>query len=180
MDEIYLVNSAKAGNREDLNLLLSNNLTILKGYVIKMTMDPNLSQDIVQETLLKAVLNLDKFEPNAKFSTWLIRIAINVYRDYLRRNKQLEEINEDYMDVSRGPEDTAISKLQHSQVMEVIKKLPFEKKSVFILKHFYGYKYEEIASMVGCPTGTVRSRLHNAVKTIIKELEERGFYNEGF
>ena len=57
--------------------------------------------------------------------------------------------------------------------MKIILKLPYEKRAVFILKHYYGYKYEEISEIIGCPLGTVRSRLHNAVKYIINEIERK-------
>ncbi len=87
MNELELINKAKNGNKSALNSLLKDNLNILKGYIVKMVGDPHLAQDIIQDALLKAVLNINKFEPRAKFSTWLIKIATNVYRDYLRKNK---------------------------------------------------------------------------------------------
>jgi RNA polymerase sigma-70 factor (ECF subfamily) len=75
LDELDLIEKAKQGNKSALNTLLTDNYTILKGYIVKMTGNPELSQDIQQETLLKAVINIKKFIPKAKFSTWLIKIA---------------------------------------------------------------------------------------------------------
>lgn len=173
MDEYELLREAKLGNKEALNRLLSDNLKILKGYVVKMTGDPALSQDIVQDTLLKAIININKFQPNAKFSTWLIKIATNVYRDYLRRRRNIVELEDSVEYDGQSTEESVISKLEYREIMKIILKLPHEKRSVFILKHYYGYKYEEIAQIVNCPIGTVRSRLHNAVKFIICELERR-------
>ena len=66
-----LIENAKSGNKDALNTLLSENYPILQGYVIKMTGNCDIAQDIVQETMLKAVINIKKFVPKAKFSTWL-------------------------------------------------------------------------------------------------------------
>lgn len=173
LNELELINTAKKGNKSSMNTLLTENLKILKGYVIKMTGDPHLSQDIIQDTMLKAVLNIKKFEPRAKFSTWLIKIATNLYRDYLRKNKSLEVIEEAFEDSGERFEDTTISRIEYEEIMKIIQKLPYEKRSAFILKHYYGYKYEEIAEIQGCPLGTVRSRIHNAVKQIVTEMEIR-------
>lgn len=174
MNELELLNKARDGNKSALNTLLCNNLNILKGYVIKMTGDPHLAQDIIQDTLLKAVLNIKKFEPKARFSTWLIRIATNVFRDYLRKNKPLELIEDTLEDKTQNVEDIASANIEYKEIMGIIQKLSPEKRYAFILKHYHGYKYEEIAQILDCPIGTVRSRIHNAVKYIIEEFERKG------
>ena len=173
MDELELINKAKNGNKGALNTLLKDNLNLLKGYVVKMVGDPHLAQDIIQDTMLKAVLNINKFEPKAKFSTWLIKISTNVYKDYLRKNKSFELVDENFIDKNKQVEDIVMLNYEYKEIMKIILKLPYEKRAVFILKHYYGYKYEEISEILGCPLGTVRSRLHNSVKYIIKEIERK-------
>ena len=174
MSEIDLIEKAKKGNKSALNTLLTESMPVLKGYIIKMTGDINLSQDIIQDTMLKAVLNISKFEPKAKFTTWLIKISTNVYRDYLRKNRQSEVLDETLEDKSPDTEEKAISDYEYKEILGIVNKLPPDKRSVFILKHYYGYKYEEIAEILNCPAGTVRSRLHYSVDFIIKELERKG------
>ncbi|MBX4266966.1 RNA polymerase sigma factor SigY [Clostridium estertheticum] len=173
MDEVELINKAKNGNKSALNALLKDNLNILKGYVIKMAGDPYLAQDIIQDALLKAVININKFEPKAKFSTWLIKIATNVYRDYLRKNKRFKFSDEVLVDNAMKLEDIVIQNYEYKEIMKIILALPYEKRVVFILKHYYGYKYVEISEIINCPIGTVRSRLHNAVKYIVNEIERK-------
>jgi len=174
LDELELINKAKEGNKGALNILLEDNLNILKGYVIKMVGNSHLAQDIIQDTMLKAVTHISKFEPKAKFSTWLIKISTNVYRDFLRKNKIFELIDENFIDKGKHLEEIVIFNYEYKEVMKVILKLPYKKRAVLILKHYYGYKYEEIAEIIDCPIGTVRSRLHNAVKYVIKEIERKG------
>lgn len=170
MEERSLIEKAKAGNKSALNTLLINNMQVLKGYTIKMTGDAILAQDIVQDTLLKGVLNINKFNLQGKFSTWLISIATNVYRDYLRKNKIGIALEETFLDEDDDLEEKVIASLQYKMVMEILMEIPLEKRAIFILKHYYGYKYKEISEIMDCPVGTVRSRLHYTVKYIIKEL----------
>jgi RNA polymerase sigma-70 factor (ECF subfamily) len=174
VDEDKLIKESKAGNKSALNTLLTNNYSILYGYIIKMTGDTNTAQDIVQETMLKAILNLNKFKPEAKFSTWLITIATNIYRDNLRKYKEVLDIDDstEYASSDKYTEDTVITHLEYKRVMGILMKLPYEKRAVFILKNYYGYKYEEIAEILKCPVGTVRSRLHNCVKFIMEAFKE--------
>ncbi|KOA20627.1 RNA polymerase sigma factor SigY [Clostridium homopropionicum DSM 5847] len=173
MDELEVIERAKQGNKSALNNLLIDNYSILKGYIIKITGNPEIAQDVVQEALLKAALNIKKYTPKAKFSTWLIAIGTNVYRDMLRREKRLVSMEEVNSSGDYNVEDSVISKVEFNQVIKIIQKMPYEKRAVFILKHYYNYKYEEIAEILGCPIGTVRSRLHHCIKSIIAELERR-------
>jgi len=177
LEELRLVEEAKKGNRNALNELLTDNYNVIKGYIIKMTGDPNLAQDIIQETMLRACLNLSKFKPNAKFSTWLITIATNVYRDMLRKRKPLELIEETIETKEFGPEEAFQIKAEYKETLEILLSLPYKKRAVFILKHYYGYKYEEIAQILSCPIGTVRSRLHNCIEYIVSEMERRELIN---
>lgn len=172
MDENELIIKSKQGNKSALNTLLTNNYPLLKGYIMKMTCDPHLTQDIVQDTMLRAVLNIEKFKPEAKFSTWLIAIATNLYRDYLRKNKNITFQEEDpEIPSPESTEDSVINKLEYRAVMKILMEMPYEKRAVFILKNYYGYKYQEIADILKCPLGTVRSRLHNCIEYLLKTLE---------
>lgn len=84
-DGIEFIKRTKDGDKDALEILIANNFSILKGYVIKLTCDTELSKDIIQDTLLSVVVNIKKFKGNAKFSTWIIQIATNKYRDYLKK-----------------------------------------------------------------------------------------------
>ncbi len=173
MEEKELIYKAKNGNKHALNELLLQNYNTLLRYCIKMTGNPTLAQDIAQDTMLKAILNIKKFAPEAKFSTWLLKIATNTFKDYLRKHKNVELVEEMSTNNTENIEETAITNLQYKELMNILMKLPYEKRATFILKHYYGYKYEEIAQILDCPVGTVRSRLHNAIKEIMKEMERR-------
>lgn len=173
MNEIELIEKSKQGDKSALNLLLSANYPILKGYIYKMTGDPHITEDMIQETMLKAILNISKFNPDSKFSTWLIKISINTYRDYLRKNKITETIENLSNSTVLPIEESVINQFEYKEVIGILMSMSYEKRAVFILKHYYGYKYEEIASILNCPIGTVRSRLHNCIQYILSVFERR-------
>ncbi|MBU5482879.1 RNA polymerase sigma factor SigY [Clostridium sp. MSJ-11] len=178
VEEKALVQSAKAGDKEAMTLLINNNYNILKGYVIKLTGNTEEAKDIIQETLLRAIVNIDKFTPKYRFSTWLITIATNLYRDKLRRNKNILSFNEEIEITKDNLENKVLNNILIKQALEILQELPYEKRTTFILKHYYNFTYEEIANIMKCPVGTVRSRLHNSIKTLIKKMKERGIIDE--
>jgi RNA polymerase sigma factor, sigma-70 family len=175
MDEIRTIKEAQEGSRAALNKLLTDNYGILKGYLIKITCDSSLAQDITQETMLRAVQNIKRFHEGAKFSTYLITIATNLYRDYIRKNKRIESLPDDLESGIEGPEELSVKGIEYREAVRIIKALPYEKRAVFILKHYYGYSYEEISEILKCPIGTVRSRLHYCIEHIRNEMEKEGF-----
>jgi len=169
-NEENLIARAKEGDRYAFEILINNNFSTLKGYVLKLTCNKDLTEDIVQDTLLSAVVHIHSFTPKAKFSTWLIKIATNKYMDHLRKNKETD-ILLDVVPSSYSVEDEVIKKEELKAVLEILKTMPSDKRTVFILKHYYGYSYEEISELVNCPIGTVRSRLHYGIKEIISKFK---------
>ncbi len=172
MEEHLLVKMAKRNDKLAMEKLLHNNYSILKGYLLKMTLNQTITDDLTQETMLKAILNIEKYEHKAKFSTWLITIATNLYRDQLRKDKRLiyQEEQFDFKD-TRNIEEDLIKKVEYENLKKVLKELPEEKRMIFILKHYYDYTYQEISEILNCPVGTVRSRLHYCIKEIKKHME---------
>jgi RNA polymerase sigma-70 factor, ECF subfamily len=158
-EERELVERAKTLDKYAFNKLIEISLPTLKGYVLKMTGNKELSEDIVSETLLKGVININKFKPEGKFSTYLIAIATNVYRDMIKKNRILENFDEVNV-MSKDLESQVIPRLEVLAVFKALRALSLEKRSTFILKYYYDYSYEAIAKILRCPVGTVRSRLH--------------------
>lgn len=170
--EEKLITLAKDGDKSALEKLLQNNYPILKGYLIKLTLNEETADDITQETMLKAILNIKKYKHIGKFSTWLITIATNIYRDQLRKNKRivLNDMSRDIADKS-SLEESVIHKTDFDKLKSILKELPEEKRMVFILKHYYGYSYNEISRIMKCPIGTVRSRLHYCIEKIKSQMK---------
>jgi len=170
MEEEKLIILCKQGNKEALEQLVIENYPIVKGYLIKITLNIQLSEDLTQECFLKALDNLHKFVPDGKFSTWIITIANNLYYDYLRKNRRIV-LGLDVEMEGFHNQTTLIDNTEFKEVVKIISELPPDKRIAFVLKHYYGYSYEEISKMVKCPVGTVKSRIFNAIETIKSRFE---------
>ena len=178
MNEEELLREAQRGNRSALESLLQENYKIIYGYTLKISMNEETARDLTQEAMLKAVLNIKKFKGNSKFSTWLVSIVSNLYKDKLRRNR-LKNVDFDKLDLhaSENVEDSVINREEIGEIKKILMDMPEKKRMVFILKHYYNYSYEEISKILKCPVGTVRSRLHYCVKKIQESLQG-GVYDE--
>ncbi|ARC84201.1 RNA polymerase sigma factor, sigma-70 family protein [Clostridium argentinense CDC 2741] len=171
MSDEKLIGEAQNGNKSALNTLILNNYDVLSGYVLKLTGNADEASDVINDTIVKVVLNVEKYKPTGKFSTWMITIATNIYRDNLKKKKRFVSL-EGYEEISKvDVEEEIITKLDYENILMLLKELPKEKRAVFILKHYYNYKYEEISEILKCPIGTVRSRLHYSVKYLMRRLE---------
>lgn len=167
MFEQELVEKARDGNKWAMEQLLRDNYHIVYGYLLKLSMNEDAAKDITQEVMVKAITGIRKFNGNSKFSTWLISIASNTYKDSLKRRKavptELEELN---MAAAQNTEESVIQKEDIRQLNKSLLELPESQRKAFILKHYYNYSYEEIAGILGCPLGTVRSKLHYCISKL--------------
>lgn len=128
--------------------------------------------DAVQEAFLRAFRALPRFRGESSFSTWLYRVTTNVCYDFLRRRREgivsLQQMPAGFNallevgDPSPGPEERAERKEIQEAVQAAIDQLPLEYRLAVILRDIQGLSYEEMASVLGWPPGTVRSRLHRA------------------
>ncbi len=175
MEEKDLIKKAKDGNRASLEVLLKESYPIVFGYLMKLCRNEEIAKDITQDVMVKAIVSFKNFRGNSKFSTWLVSIAINQFKDINRKNQffvaenidnKMDQINNHHGNSIESAEDIFIKKNESAQIMSIIDDLPEAQKQTFILKHFYDFSYEEIAKVLKCPIGTVRSRLFNGIKKI--------------
>ena len=126
-------------------------------------------------------ISIDRFETSKRFKPWLFTIAANKARDHLRRNKRRataqlsapiqagSEEERQFLDLMQAdlplPEDEAALRETQERVRQVVQSLPDHLREILLLAYFHQFPYKEIASMLGIPLGTVKSRLHTAVGT---------------
>ncbi|PKL82786.1 MAG: RNA polymerase subunit sigma [Ignavibacteriae bacterium HGW-Ignavibacteriae-3] len=163
----------------------------LKSFALKMTQDSDESDDLVQDTLLKAFRFFDKFEKGTNAKAWLFQIMKNSFINNYRKSAR-EPNKVDYDDVQNFYENIKAEdvKTQHyendafrnalnDELAEALSVLPDDFRTIVFLSDIEGYTYEEIADFIDCPVGTVRSRLHRARKMLYSLLyryaSENGF-----
>jgi RNA polymerase sigma-70 factor (ECF subfamily) len=138
------------------------------------------ARDVCQETFLRAFRALPRFRGQAKFSSWLYRIAINLCRDWMRRERrapmvQLPE-DADVRDLavaaepSESIEDLVARKEMTGLVKRAMALLPEDQRTAIVLKEYHGLTFQEIADLVGCPLSTVKTRLYQGLTVLRREL----------
>jgi RNA polymerase sigma-70 factor (ECF subfamily) len=125
-------------------------------------------EDLYQETWLRAVRAARRFDARRRFSTWLFQIAVNLCRDWHRRPppEPLDPARADALAAEDGPPDAALD------ARRLLAALPEAQRNAVILRYYHDLGEEEVAAILGCPRGTVKSRLHQAMKRLV-ELARR-------
>lgn len=140
------------------------------------------ARDVCQETFLRAFRALPGFRGQAKFSSWLYRIALNLCRDWIRRERRTGFVQPpedvDLIDFiaaaepSESIEDLVSRKDQMRAVERAMALLPEEQRTAIVLKEYHGLTFQEIADLLGCPLSTVKTRLYQGLSVLRRELEK--------
>ncbi len=178
-----LVNQAQRGDDGAFTALVDEYKNSIYNYVVRMLHDRTEAEDIAQETFVRAYQALPEFRGASSFQTWLYRIASNLAIDAARRRSRRstvsldEPVSVENSEVSRQVADKApgpVKKLETSETQQVVREaigeLSPKLSSVIVLCDLVGLSYEEIADILGCPLGTVKSRLFNARDQLQKKL----------
>jgi RNA polymerase sigma-70 factor (ECF subfamily) len=142
------------------------------------------ARDVCQETFLRAFRALPGFKGQAKFSSWLYRIALNLCRDWVRRQRRTPIVDvPDGVDpfelaADRQPvetiEDLVSRREMSAAVEEAMALLPEEQRTAIVLKEYHGMTFQEIAELQGCPLSTVKTRLYQGLTVLRRHLERHG------
>jgi RNA polymerase sigma-70 factor (ECF subfamily) len=142
------------------------------------------ARDVCQETFLRAYRALPKFKGEAKFSSWLYRIALNLCRDWIRKQRRapVSQMPEDVdlleIAAATGPsesiEDLVARRELTAVVEEAMARLPEEQRTAIVLKEYHGMTFQEIADLQGCPLSTVKTRLYQGLSVLRRHLERQG------
>ena len=147
------------------------------------------ARDVCQETFLRAYRSLAGFKGQAKFSSWLYRIALNLCRDWIRRERRtpVSQVPEglDLADIAaeRGPVESIEELVARHDLTRVVAKameeLPDEQRTAIILKEYHGMTFQEIADLQGCPLSTVKTRLYQGLTVLRRRLHDEGHQASG-
>ena len=179
-----LVERAQRGDKRAFELLVEKYQRKLARLVSRLVRDPGEAEDVTQEAFIKAYRALPSFRGDSAFYTWLYRIGINTAKNFLvatgRRAPTSTEVDaeeaegyesaEQLRDINT-PESLLLSKEIATAVNAAIEALPEELRSAIQLRELEGMSYEEIAKLMDCPIGTVRSRIFRAREAIADKLK---------
>lgn len=173
------------GKQAEFEAIALEHFNALYSTAMRLTRNVNEAQDLVQETYLKAYRFFDRFEPGTNVKAWLFTILRNTYINAYRRavrhqeHTDFERIEPFYADTPVAPEwcdRESLEALLHYVVQDDVKRaldeLPEAYRLVVLLADMADFSYKEIAAIVGCPEGTVMSRLFRGRRLLRKNLEE--------
>lgn len=177
-----LVKRVQAGDTAAFDLLVQKYQHKVVNLIGRFVSDQAECQDIAQDAFIKAFRAIDSFRGDSQFYTWLYRIAANTAKNHLAsrsRKSPAYAIDVDDAEHFEGesglkdytnPENMLLTEEIKATVFSAIEKLPDDLKSAITLREIDGLSYEEIAEVMDCPIGTVRSRIFRARDVIDKEL----------
>lgn len=181
--DLHLIHEVQKGNKQAFDtLVLKYQYRVFK-LVARYISDPSEVLDVTQEAFIKAYKAIDHFRGESSFYTWLYRIAVNTAKNNLiskgRRVPESDfEISEIEQFISKSnvreystPERTLMYDEMEHMLFDIIDDLPSDLRTAIMLREIEGLTYEEIAEVMGCPVGTVRSRIFRAREAIERKIE---------
>lgn len=184
--DLLLVERARAGDQRAFELLVIKYQRRVERLVGRMVRDVDLVPDIAQETFIRAYRALHQFRGDAQFYTWLYRIAVNTAKKFLLDLKHDPTVSESALASKDDDDETFISRNEPSSdetpesalaakeitrvIDEVLALLPEDLRQAITLREMEGLSYEDIAAVMACPIGTVRSRIFRAREAISERV----------
>ncbi|RVU30819.1 RNA polymerase sigma factor RpoE [Neptunomonas marina] len=179
----HLVKRVQAGDKRAFDLLVGKYQHKIIGLVSRYVYDQHEAMDIAQEAFIKAYRALPRFRGDSAFYTWLYRIAINTAKNHLvSRSRRPPDVDVDASDAEyfdgdnnelrelENPENSLFRDELNNTVKRALDQLPEDLRAALTLREFEGMSYEDIATVMDCPVGTVRSRIFRAREAIDKEI----------
>jgi RNA polymerase sigma-70 factor, ECF subfamily len=142
----------------------------LRAFAMSLCGNVDRADDLVQETLLRAIANIDSFEPGTNMSAWLFTILRNLFRsEYRKRRREVEDGGGRYADTLRShPEQPG--RVEFEELRAALAKLPPDQREAVILVGASGFSYEEAAAICDCAIGTIKSRVNRARTRLAEQL----------
>lgn len=166
------------GKTEGFSQLYERYKNRVFGFLIRMTGEREIAEDLMQETFLAALKNIDQFDRNRNFLSWVFGIAHKRTIDYFRHAKVEVDHERDAVDAMgsriEAPDRSVDSKYARQLIQESVSVLDPLQREVFLLREVGGVPFKDIAVIMNCPINTALGRMRLALTNIRKELKKRG------
>ena len=180
--DLGLVKRAKSGDYQAFDLLVLKYQSRLISTAFKFVKDVQIAEDVVQDSFIKAFKALESFREDSSFYTWIYRITVNTSKNFLVSKKRKSELlNSDLSEEASyevepvetySPEDLLQATQLKKVITETIDQLGEDTRTALTLRELDGLSYEQIADVVNCPVGTVRSRIFRGREVIDEAISQ--------
>jgi RNA polymerase sigma-70 factor (ECF subfamily) len=179
-----LIQRCLRGDRRAYRALVDRYQDPVFSFCLRMIRNPAQAEDIAQEAFVRTLTRLDQYDPRYSFSAWLFKIAANLCIDHLRKAKRIAySLDDDGVDgegprrrelAGPGPDPTqaVLAKERLRLLNEAVDALPEHYRVILLLRHQEELSYEEIASVLDLPIGTVKIRIHRAREQVKRRLDQ--------
>ena len=174
VEDADLITRVRKADTEAFNLLVSRWEKRVFNYLLRLTASPDDALDLSQDAFLKAYQNIGKLDDPARFGPWLYRIAHNEAYSFFRKRRPetpLEDLDALAVERRTAPGFSIDLSLA---VTAALDRLNPEQREAVVLKVYEGFKFDEMAEVIGCPVSTVKSRLYTALDLLKTELAPVG------
>ena len=170
MQDENIIKEIKEGHTEKFGELVEKYQDSLFTFIFYSVKEEGTARDILQETFIKALKEINKYKEEGKFKAWLWTIARNKIMDFYRKSSKIVPLEEETLKQEDETSQKALGQIELSHIKSLIENLPPEQKEVILMRQYLSFK--EIAAVLDCPLGTVLARLNRAIKKIQKSLGE--------
>ena len=176
-----LVEQSRRGDRKAFSTLVRKYELKIYRTAYFLTGNSEDAKDIAQNTFICAYRNIGQFKGKSSFYTWLYRILLNLFYKWVRKRKRasfatladVSGINDAIADASRNPHAILEKKEAVMRLIAAIDSLPEKYRTVVILRHLERLGYDEMANILKCPKGTIKSRIHKARLLLAEKLQKK-------
>jgi RNA polymerase sigma-70 factor, ECF subfamily len=169
-----LIGRCQASDSDAFRVLFDRYKDRVYSIALRYSGDESVAQDIAQDTFLKLLSTIGSFRGDANFDSWLYRLVVNACFDQKRKTRRLTPLIDGFLDLLRSPASSALDQVLRSemsgQVRAVVESLQPEQRMIVVLRYTEALSYEQIAEILGCPAGTVASRLNRVHKVLERRL----------
>jgi RNA polymerase sigma-70 factor (ECF subfamily) len=164
---------------ESIRQSVLNAVPSLRAFAISLCGNVDRADDLVQETLLRALANINSFQPGTNMPAWLFTILRNHFRsEYRKRRREVEDADGSYAETLKShPEQHG--HLEFSEFKTALAQLPSDQREALVLVGASGFSYEEAAKICGCAVGTIKSRVNRARTRLAELMSIDGFDDFG-
>ncbi len=169
--------AVQEGDIDKLGVLFERHYAQLFNFLLRLTGDRHLSEDLVQEVFVRLLKYRHSYRGGRQFTTWMFQIARNARIDHFRKGPReevgMEDAVQEHVSLIPTPDESAAQNEEMKMVLDALARLPEDRREVLLLRGMQGLKFEEIAEVLKCSVNTIKGRAFRAIRELRASVHQR-------